>query len=33
MWWSVRPHFSYGTVEVRICDVQPTAGESDALAR
>ena len=31
IWWSVRPHFSYGTVEVRICDVQPTAGESDAL--
>ena len=31
VWWSVRPHFSYGTVEVRICDVQPTAGESDAL--
>ncbi len=32
IWWSVRPHFSYGTVEVRICDVQPTAGESDALS-
>jgi len=31
VWWSVRPHFNYGTVEVRICDVQPTAGESDAL--
>ena len=31
VWWSVRPHFSYGTVEVRICDAQPTAGESDAL--
>ena len=26
IWWSVRPHFSYGTVEVRICDVQATAG-------
>ena len=32
VWWSVRPHFSYGTVEVRICDAQSTAGESDALA-
>jgi carboxylate-amine ligase len=31
IWWSVRPHFAYGTVEVRICDAQPTAGESDAL--
>ena len=28
----MRPHFSFGTVEVRICDVQPTAAESDALA-
>ena len=32
IWWSVRPHFSYGTVEVRICDVQPTAAESDGLS-
>jgi carboxylate-amine ligase len=32
VWWSVRPHFSFGTVEMRICDVQATAGESDALA-
>jgi carboxylate-amine ligase len=32
VWWSVRPHFSFGTVEVRICDVQGTAQESDALA-
>jgi carboxylate-amine ligase len=32
VWWSVRPHFSFGTVEVRICDVQATAGESEALA-
>jgi glutamate---cysteine ligase / carboxylate-amine ligase len=31
VWWSVRPHFSFGTVEVRICDVQGTATESDAL--
>jgi carboxylate-amine ligase len=32
VWWSVRPHFAYGTVEVRICDVQATAAESDALS-
>jgi carboxylate-amine ligase len=32
VWWSVRPHFSFGTVEVRICDAQATASESDALA-
>jgi carboxylate-amine ligase len=32
VWWSVRPHFSFGTVEVRICDVQATAQESEALA-
>ncbi len=32
VWWSVRPHFSFGTVEMRICDVQATDTESDALA-
>jgi glutamate---cysteine ligase / carboxylate-amine ligase len=32
VWWSIRPHFSFGTVEVRICDVQMTALESEALA-
>jgi carboxylate-amine ligase len=32
VWWSVRPHFGFGTVEVRICDAQSTAAESDALA-
>jgi carboxylate-amine ligase len=32
VWWSVRPHFTFGTVEVRICDAQATAGESDGLA-
>jgi carboxylate-amine ligase len=31
VWWSIRPHFSFGTVEVRICDVQPTASESEGL--
>jgi carboxylate-amine ligase len=33
VWWSVRPHLAYGTVEVRICDAQPTGPESDALAQ
>jgi glutamate---cysteine ligase / carboxylate-amine ligase len=32
VWWSIRPHFTFGTVEVRICDAQPTAGEADGLA-
>jgi glutamate---cysteine ligase / carboxylate-amine ligase len=32
VWWSVRPHFAFGTVEVRICDAQATAQESEALA-
>lgn len=32
LWWSVRPHHSYGTVEVRICDAQPSASGSTALA-
>ena len=31
LWWSVRPHHDYGTIEVRICDAQPTAAESEAL--
>jgi glutamate---cysteine ligase / carboxylate-amine ligase len=32
LWWSVRPHHSFGTVEVRICDAQTTAEDSAALA-
>jgi glutamate---cysteine ligase / carboxylate-amine ligase len=32
VWYSVRPHLSFGTVEVRICDAQATAAESEALA-
>ncbi len=31
VWWSIRPHLAFGTVEVRICDAQATAAESDAL--
>ena len=32
LWWSVRPHHAYGTVEVRICDAQSDAEDSTALA-
>ena len=31
LWWSVRPHHDFGTVEVRICDAQSSAAESEAL--
>jgi carboxylate-amine ligase len=32
LWWSVRPHHSFGTVEVRICDAQTRGDESLSLA-
>ena len=32
LWWSVRPHHSFGTVEVRICDAQSRGDESLELA-
>jgi glutamate---cysteine ligase / carboxylate-amine ligase len=32
IWWSVRPHHSFGTVEMRICDAQTSGEESLALA-
>ena len=32
VWWSMRPHATYGTIEVRIADAQITAAESDGLA-
>lgn len=32
LWWSVRPHHRFGTVEVRICDAQSRGEESLALA-
>ena len=31
LWWSVRPHHRFGTVEVRICDAQTRGTESTAL--
>src|SRR5204863_3517288 len=32
IWWSVRPHLAFPTVEVRICDAQPDLGEAQSLA-
>jgi glutamate---cysteine ligase / carboxylate-amine ligase len=32
IWWSVRPHHSFGTVEMRICDAQTSGDDSLALA-
>ena len=32
LWWSVRPHLAYPTIEVRICDAQPDLAEAQALA-
>jgi glutamate---cysteine ligase / carboxylate-amine ligase len=31
LWWSVRAHHSFGTIEVRICDAQTTGPEADGL--
>jgi carboxylate-amine ligase len=31
LWWSVRPHHLFGTVEVRICDAQTSGRDSFAL--
>ena len=32
LWWSVRPHHAFGTVELRICDAQSRGTESLSLA-
>jgi carboxylate-amine ligase len=32
MWWSVRPHLAFPTVEIRICDAQPDLAEAQSLA-
>jgi len=32
LWWSVRPHLAFPTVEVRICDAQPELAQAQALA-
>ena len=31
LWWSVRPHLAFPTVELRICDGQPEVGDAQAL--
>src|SRR5919108_3463848 len=31
IWWSIRPHHSFGTVELRICDAQTSAADSTAM--
>jgi carboxylate-amine ligase len=32
IWWSVRPHLQFPTVEIRICDAQPDLAEARSLA-
>ena len=32
IWWSVRPHLAFPTVEIRICDAQPDLGDAQSLA-
>jgi glutamate---cysteine ligase / carboxylate-amine ligase len=32
IWWSVRPHLAFPTVEIRICDAQPDVAEARSLA-
>jgi glutamate---cysteine ligase / carboxylate-amine ligase len=32
LWWSVRPHLAFPTVEIRVCDGQPELGEAQSLA-
>jgi carboxylate-amine ligase len=32
VWWDIRPHPTYGTVELRICDGLPTLGEIGMVA-
>jgi carboxylate-amine ligase len=32
IWWSVRPHLAYPTIEIRICDGQPDLAEAQSVA-
>src|SRR6059036_2928656 len=32
IWWSVRPHLAFPTVEIRICDAEPDLAEAQSLA-
>jgi len=31
LWWSVRPHLAFPTIELRICDAQPDLEDARAL--
>jgi carboxylate-amine ligase len=32
IWWSVRPHLAFPTIEIRVCDGQPELAEAQGLA-
>src|SRR5438034_1235575 len=32
LWWSVRPHLAFPTVEIRICDAQPDLTEAQSIS-
>jgi carboxylate-amine ligase len=32
LWWSVRPHLGFPTVEIRVCDAQPDVAGSQGVA-
>jgi carboxylate-amine ligase len=32
IWWDVRPHPTFGTLEFRVCDVVPRVEEATAIA-
>lgn len=32
VWWDIRPHPGFGTIELRICDAAPTVSETVAIA-
>ena len=32
VWWDIRPHPNFGTVELRMCDAMPTMAETCSLA-
>jgi carboxylate-amine ligase len=32
-WWELRPHLRYGTLELRVLDVEATADRTSAIAR
>jgi carboxylate-amine ligase len=32
LWWSVRPHLAFPTVDLRVCDAQPELADAQSLA-